>query len=213
MRVESHNSSLRGLECPMKSRTTLSKTSKSERSSTKDLLVRCFWSSIKSTENYMLWRELTKIYLSTRSKSKILRMRRRFSFSQIIPSYWAWIMCSRMNIEYTSSWNMFVEVTFMITCSTRNDLMKILSNSTQLKLLLPSVIFIIIVSFIEILSLKMSWLMNQDISTLLTSASQNSLNHKLNKLFHFVGQQNIWHQRSLTNEGMVLLLIGGHSVF
>jgi hypothetical protein len=28
-----------------------------------------------------------------------------------------------------------------------------------------------------------------------------------------VGQQNIWHQRSLTNEGMVLLLIGGHSVF
>ena len=213
MRAESHSSSLLGLECLMKSRATLSKTSKSVRLSTKDLLVRCSWSSIKSTENYMLWRELTKIFLSTRNRSKIQRMRRRSCFSQIIPSYWAWIMCSRMNIEFTSSWNMFVEVTFMITCSTRSDLMKILSNSTQLKLLLPSAIFIIIVSFIEISSLKMSWLMNQDISTLLTSGSQNSFNHKLNKRFHFAGQQNIWHQRSLTNEGMALLLIGGHSVF
>ena len=196
----------------MRSRATLSKTSKSAKWLTKDLLGRYSSSSIKSTENYMLWRELTKTFLSTRSKYKILRMRRRSCFNQIIPSYWAWIMCSRMNIEYTSSWNMFAEVIYTITYSTRSDLMSILSNSTQLKLQLLWVIFITIASSIEIWSLKTYWLMNQDISTLLTSGSQNSSNHKLNKPFHFAEQQNIWHQRFLTNEGMVSLLIGGLSV-
>lgn len=196
----------------MRSRGTLSKISKSAKWLTKDRLGRYSSSSIKSTENYMLWRELTKTFLSTRSKYKIQRMRRRSCFNQIIHSYWAWIMCSRMNIEYTSSWNMFAEVIYTITYSTRSDLMNILSNSTQLKLLLPSVIFITIASSIEIWSLKTYWLMNQDISTLLTLGSQNSSNHKLNKPFRFAEQQNIWHQRFLTNEGMVSLLIGGLSV-
>ena len=45
---------------------------------------------------------------------------------------------------------MFAEVIYTITYSTRSDLMNILSNSTQLKLLLPSVIFITIASSIEI---------------------------------------------------------------
>lgn len=160
----------------------------------------------------MQWSASTRTYWLTRSRFRIRRTKRRFFFSPIILSFWAWTTCFRMSIVSISSWSTFVVGISMITSITKSDFRKKWSNSMLLKWLWLLATYTTTPSFIEIWNQKMFWSMRLASSILQISAYQSSCNRRLNKHTPSVEQQNIWLLKYWTKKDMDLQLIGGLSV-
>ncbi len=166
-------------------------TSKSAKSSIKAALARCFSSLILRWARCMPWNGSTRTCSYRKSKSKILRTRKKFCSKQIILLSTRWTLFSRTNWRSTFSLSTCQEETFTTIFTKCDDSKKAQSSLLGLKSYQPWVICTIATSCIAIWSQKMCWWTMMATLVWLISVWRNSCNLKT-KLFRSVALQSIW---------------------